>query len=95
MLLRKLVHTVFYKILNSKDLVFLKTEKEYIWYALEMTLHQKSFIFQKVQKRNVCIRDILDEAPIPSKYYLSDVYVNTLRSIGQDMKRQEMDSDML
>ena len=32
------------------------------------------------QKKDVSIRDILDDAPIPSKYYLSDVYVNTLRA---------------
>ena len=29
-------------------------------------------------KENVCIRDILDPAPIPSKYYLSDTYMQTL-----------------
>lgn len=37
------------------------------------------FQFPEGSKKAVCIRDILDEAPIPSKYYLSDVYVNTLR----------------
>ena len=38
-----------------------------------------SFTFPTGTDKKVCIRDIMDPAPVPSRYYLSDTYMDTLR----------------
>ena len=42
-------------------------------------IDSSSFCFPEATDNETCIRDILDDAPISPKYYLSDVYMETLR----------------
>ncbi len=73
-------YKVFAKILNSKDFgVPQQRERIYI-VCFRNDIAPKSFVFPEGSKTSVCIRDIMDDAPIPSKYYLSDTYVNTLKA---------------
>ncbi len=75
-------YTVYDKILNSKDFgVPQNRERIYLVCIRNDLLNDyvpDGFIFPTGTKDNVCIRDILDPAPIPSKYYLSDTYMQTL-----------------
>ena len=47
--------------------------------AFRDDLNIGEFIFPEGSHKEVCIRDILQEAPVPAKYYLSDAYMKTLR----------------
>lgn len=75
----KLGYKVFAEILNSKDFgVPQQRERIYI-VCFRNDIAPDSFSFPEGPKTQVCIKDIMEDAPIPSKYYLSDVYVNTLK----------------
>lgn len=72
-------YKVFSKILNSKDFgVPQQRERIYI-VCFRNDIAPQSFVFPEGSKKPICIKDIMEEAPIPSKYYLSDTYVNTLK----------------
>ena len=66
--------------LNSKDFGVPQNRERIYIVAFRDDLNIGEFVFPKGSHSNVCIRDILEEAPIKSKYYLSDVYVETLRA---------------
>ena len=70
---------VFWKVLNSKDFGVPQNRERIYIVACRDDLNVGEFIFPKGQKKQKCILDIMEEAPIPPKYYLSDVYVETLR----------------
>lgn len=75
-------YAVYDQILNSKDFgVPQNRERIYIVCIrndIAQDLPQNGFVFPTGTNSDCCIRDILDPAPIPSKYYLSDTYMNTL-----------------
>lgn len=75
-------YTVFSKILNSKDFgVPQNRERIYlvcIRNDIASTLPKEGFLFPEGKKERCCIADIMDSAPVPSKYYLSDTYMDTL-----------------
>lgn len=75
-------YTVYDKILNSKDFgVPQNRERIYLVCVRNDLINDKcseGFIFPTGTNENVCIRDILDVAPVPSKYYLSTTYMQTL-----------------
>ncbi|MCQ2081772.1 MAG: DNA cytosine methyltransferase [Lachnospiraceae bacterium] len=75
-------YTVYDKILNSKDFgVPQNRERIYLVCVRNDLLKANTpdgFVFPVGEQREVCIRDILDSAPVPSKYYLSDTYMQTL-----------------
>jgi DNA (cytosine-5)-methyltransferase 1 len=75
-------YTVYSQILNSKDFgVPQNRERIYLVCIRNDLLNNnptEEFFFPVGNRDNTCIRDILDIAPIPSKYYLSDVYMNNL-----------------
>lgn len=75
-------YTVYDKVLNSKDFgVPQNRERIYLVCIRNDLLPERepeAFLFPVGGKEKVCIRDIMDPAPVPSKYYLSDVYVDTL-----------------
>ncbi len=75
----KLGYKVFAQILNSKDFgVPQQRERIYI-VCFRNDIAPESFVFPEGSKIPICIRDIMEDAPIASKYYLSDTYVNTLK----------------
>lgn len=65
--------------LTVKILESPRTEKEYILWLSEMILHPKNLNFQRQTDDTKMLKDIIEEKPVPAKYYLSDVYVETLR----------------
>lgn len=71
-------YQVFWKVLNSKDFGVPQNRERIYIVAFRDDLNVGEFIFPEPLEKKVCIKDILDEAPVPSKYYLSDVYVDTL-----------------
>lgn len=77
---RNIGYQVFWKVLNSKDFGVPQNRERIYIVAFRDDLNVGEFIFPKGTGVKTCIRDILDQAPIPPKYYLSDVYVATLRS---------------
>lgn len=75
-------YTVYDKVLNSKDFgVPQNRERIYLVCIRNDLLSDyvpNGFIFPVGDKDKSCIRDIMDPAPVPSKYYLSDTYMQTL-----------------
>lgn len=75
-------YTVYDKILNSKDFgVPQNRERIYLVCIRNDLLNDyvpDGFVFPLGSGEKTCIRDIMDPAPVPSKYYLSDVYMKTL-----------------
>lgn len=75
-------YTVYDKVLNSKNFgVPQNRERIYLVCVRNDLLSDyvpDGFIFPVGDKDNTTIRDIMDPAPVPSKYYLSDTYMNTL-----------------
>ncbi len=72
-------YTVFYKVLNSKNFGVPQNRERIYLVCFRNDIAPDDFTFPVGDKKPVCIRDILEDAPIPSKYYLSDVYMETLR----------------
>jgi DNA (cytosine-5)-methyltransferase 1 len=77
--LRELGYAVFCKVLNSKDFGAPQNRERIYIVAFRSDLHVDRFDFPAPQGSARSIRDIMEEAPVSSKYYLSDVYLETLR----------------
>ena len=76
---RDIGYQVFWKVLNSKDFGVPQNRERIYIVAFRDDLNIGEFRFPDGNHSNVCIKDILEDAPISSRYYLSDVYVQTLR----------------
>lgn len=72
-------YTVFDKVLNSKDFGVPQNRERIYIVCFRNDIDASMFEFPKGTSHKTCIRDIMEDAPIPSKYYLSDVYMDTLR----------------
>lgn len=71
-------YTVFDKVLNSKDFGVPQNRERIYLVCFRNDLGITDFKFPKGTKETKTIRDIMDPAPIPSKYYLSETYMDTL-----------------
>ena len=73
-------YDVFYKVLNSKNFgVPQNRERIYIvCFRKDLGIHE--FSFPSGSEKKTCIRDVLEDAPVPSKYYISDTYWNALQA---------------
>lgn len=72
-------YTVYSKILNSKNFGVPQNRERIYIVCFRNDIDSSSFCFPSATDNEKCIREILDDAPISSKYYLSDVYMETLR----------------
>lgn len=71
-------YTVFEQVLNSRDFGVPQNRERIYLVCFRNDLGVTEFNFPEGTDNTRTIRDILQDAPIPSKYYLSDVYMQTL-----------------
>lgn len=72
-------YKVFSSVLNSKDFGVPQNRERIYIVCFRDDIAPKEFHFPEPTNKKVCLKDILDEAPVSPKYYLSDVYMETLR----------------
>lgn len=72
-------YTVFEKVLNSKDFGVPQNRERIYIVAFRNDIDCSSFEFPEGTNSDACIKDIIEENPVSVKYYLSDVYLETLR----------------
>lgn len=72
-------YDVFYKILNSKDYGVPQNRERIYIVCFRKDLGVKEFEFPEPTNTTTCIDDIVEEKPVSVKYYLSDVYLDTLK----------------
>ncbi len=78
-ILTDLGYTVFHKVLNSKDFGVPQNRERIYIVAFRNDLSPFEFKFPKKTDDTKVIRDILEEEETSSKYYLSTVYLESLR----------------
>ena len=71
-------YDVYEQVLNSKDFGVPQNRERIYIVCFRKDLGVNEFTFPTGSGKKVCIEDILDRAPIDPKYYLSDVYMQTL-----------------
>lgn len=72
-------YTVHSKILNSRDFGVPQNRERIYIVCFRNDIDSSGFSFPEPTDQTKCIADILEEAPISPKYYLSSVYLETLR----------------
>lgn len=72
-------YKVFSDVLNSKDFGVPQNRERIYIVAFRNDIAPEKFEFPKVTDDTKRLRDIIEKKPVPAKYYLSDVYVETLR----------------
>lgn len=77
--LKQLGYVVHEKVLNSKDFGVPQNRERIYIVAFHEDIDSSKFEFPKPIDSSKRIRDIIEEEPVSAKYYLSDVYVETLR----------------
>ena len=76
---KDLGYRVFYKVLNSKDFGVPQNRERIYIVCFRDDIDAQYFKFPEPIGKTNCIRDIIDPAPVPSKYYLSTTYLETLK----------------
>lgn len=77
--LEEIGYKVFSKVLNSKDFGVPQNRERIYIVAFRNDIAPESFEFPDPTDSTKCIRDIMEENPVSVKYYLSDVYLQTLK----------------
>ena len=77
--LKEIGYTVFEQVLNSRDFGVPQNRERIYIVAFRNDIAPTEFIFPSPTDGSKRIRDILEEKPVPSKYYLSECYMETLR----------------
>lgn len=72
-------YKVFFKILNSKEFAVPQNRERIYIVAFRNDITPSQFIFPEMTNNKTVLLNIREEKPVPVKYYLSDVYVETLR----------------
>ena len=72
-------YKIFHAVLNSKDFGLAQNRERIYIVCFRKDIAPERFDFPAPTDERYTIRDILEYAPIPAKYYLSDVYLETLR----------------
>ena len=72
-------YTVFSKVLNSKDFGVPQNRERIYIVAFHKELNITKFMFPEGTDSSKCIKDIMEEIPVPAKYYLSTTYIETLK----------------
>lgn len=72
-------YKVFKQILNSKDFGVPQNRERIYIVAFRNDIAPEQFSFPESTDDTKRIRDIVETDPVPSKYYLSEVYLETLR----------------
>lgn len=74
----KLGYKVFYQVLNSKDYGVPQNRERIYIVAFRNDIDSSDFKFPNPTNNTKTIRDIMEEDTVSVKYYLSDVYMQTL-----------------
>lgn len=72
-------YRVFCEVLNSKNFGVPQNRERIYIVAFRNDIAPEDFVFPKSTDDTKRLIDIREENPVPSKYYLSDVYMETLR----------------
>ena len=72
-------YRVFSQILNSRDFGVPQNRERIYIVCFRKDLQVEEFQFPKPTDSTKVIRDIMEENPVSAKYYLSDVYIETLK----------------
>lgn len=72
-------YKVYTQILNSKDFGVPQNRERIYIVCFRNDIDSSSFEFPKPTGEQICLRDILEDSPISSKYYLSETYMQTLK----------------
>lgn len=67
------------KIINAKDFGVPQNRERIFIVGFRKDLNVKSFKYPKPKKTKLRVKDILEKQPVSVKYYLSDVYLASLR----------------
>lgn len=76
---KQIGYNVHYKILNSKDFGLAQNRERVYIVCFRNDIDDRNFKFPEPANKKVVLKDILEDAPISSKYYLSTKYLDTLR----------------
>ncbi len=72
-------YKVFHEVLNSKNFGVPQNRERIYIVAFRKDIAPDKFVFPETTDDTKRIKDIVEEKPVPAKYYLSDVYLETLR----------------
>lgn len=77
--LEELGYTVHEKVLNSRNFGVPQNRERIYIVAFRNDIDSTCFSFPEATDSSKTIKDIIEKEPVSAKYYLSDVYVETLR----------------
>ncbi len=77
--LEEMGYRVFHQVLNSKDFGVPQNRERIYIVAFREDIAPQHFDFPRPTASPKCLRDILEEKAVPSKYYLSETYLETLK----------------
>ncbi len=77
--LEDLGYRVFHHVLNSKDFGVPQNRERIYIVAFREDLAPERFEFPSPLQQKSCLNDILEQEAVPARYYLSDVYLETLK----------------
>lgn len=73
-------YKVFFKVLNSRDFGVPQNRERIYIVSFRNDIAPETFDFPEPTDSTKCLWDIREMNPVPAKYYLSDVYLETLKA---------------